>query len=392
MQQFVKLTKRTIVILSDPASSSINSPALPTSTLSLINKLITTQNKTIVKPELIPINQKSLDDSNVKTMGMETLVESSLKNIPIIISKSPSKSRTVQNQAKIIGVVLDKNQKINTTIIDKPTIEFDSVAPTSKLASKPTSAQIRVLTASGMKTVHVLLGPKLIKPQQSGQLGVQATLVQTSRAPLSLTANQIFRPQQTKVLPPLVVAQSPTNHRSVIPSVIPISIAKNFTNINESFQPVVAETTKSISPKTIKTSTVSILASTNNLQQSLLQSQNPQIVTVSGNKIIIQSSSTISHMTSDMTSVHSVPSNSPEQINLIDNVEKSVSDEEYTAQDDNESEVTSSTDVIDYVPASVPEPDLEPNWVNNNAEDVMIVHEKDAATDLNSIFPHLTPP
>ncbi|XP_031635653.1 nuclear factor related to kappa-B-binding protein isoform X2 [Contarinia nasturtii] len=265
----VKLTQSPVIIssLPVPALSSINSPALSTNPPPLINKVITTQKKTIVKPELVPIQQlNELNESNIDTMDIDT----NLENTPIIISKSP----TVQNQAQITGIILDKNQKINTKIIGKPTIGIVSGAPTS--------AQIKVSTAGGIQTVHVSPGHTLIKSPQG-----QTTLIQTSGNQSILTANQVRRPQQTKALPPLVAAQSPTNHSYVIP----ISIGKNIT---KTFQPIVTQTTKSISPKTIKTSTVPILATSNSLQRtSLLQTQSPQIVSVSGNKTIIRAANTI---------------------------------------------------------------------------------------------------
>lgn len=267
----VKLTQSPVIIssmssLPVPALSSINSPAMTTNPPPLINKVITTQKKTIIKPELVPIQHQQIQDSNIESMDIET----SLENTPIIISKSP----TVQNQAQITGIILDKNQKINTKMIGKPTIGI--------VSSAPTSAQIKVSTASGVQTVHVSPGHTLIKPQHGGQ----ATLLQTSAAQSTLAANQIRRPQQqTKALPPLVAAQSPTNHSYVIP----ISIGKNMTNMNKAFQPIVAQATKSISPKTIKTSAVPMLANANNLQRtSLLQTQTPQIVSMSGNKTIIR--------------------------------------------------------------------------------------------------------
>lgn len=266
----VKLTQPPVIIssmssLPVPALSSINSPTLSKNPPPLINKVIATQKKTIVKPELVPIQQ--IHESTVETMD----IDSNLDNAPIIIGKSP----TVQNQAQITGIILDKNQKINTKIIGKPTIGIVSAAPTS--------AQIKVSTTGGIQTVHVSPGHTLIKPQQGGQ----ATLLQTSGNQSILTANQIRRPQQTKALPPLVAAQSPTNHSYVIP----ISIGKTVTNVNKTIQPIVAQATaKSISPKTIKTSAVPILTSANNLQRttSLLHSQTPQIVTVSGNKTVIR--------------------------------------------------------------------------------------------------------
>lgn len=267
----VKFSQSPVIIssmssLPVPALSSINSSALSTNPPPLINKVITAQKKTIIKPELVPIQQ--MHDTHVDKMDVET---SNLDNTPIIISKSP----TVQNPAAITGIL---NQKINTKIIGKPTIGIVSAAPTS--------AQIKVSTAGGIQTVHVSPGHTLIKQQQSPQ----ATLLQTSGNQSILTANQIRRPQQTKALPPLVAAQSPTNHSYVIP----ISIGKSIAN--RTFQPIVAQTTtKSISPKTIKTSAVPILTSTNNLQRtaSLLQSQNPQIVTVSGNKTLIRTANAI---------------------------------------------------------------------------------------------------
>lgn len=273
----VKLTQPPIIIssmssLPVPALSSINSPTLSTNPPPLINKVITTtQKKSIAKPELVPI--QSIHDANVETMDVETTAN--LDSTPIIVSKSP----TVQNPAQITGIILDKNQKINTKIIGKPTIGIVSAAPTS--------AQIKVSTTGGIQTVHVSPGHTLIKPQQSGQ----TTHLQTSGNQSILTANQIRRPQQTKAIPPLVAAQSPTNHSYVIP----ISIGKNITGINKTFQPIVAQTTKSISPKTIKTSAVPILTSTNNLQRtgSLLATQNPQIVTVSGNKTLIRAANAI---------------------------------------------------------------------------------------------------
>lgn len=271
----VKLTQAPVIIssmssLPVPALSSINSPTLSTNPPPLINKVITTQKKAIVKPELVPIQQ--IHDSNIESMDVEA---GNLDSTPIVVSKSP----TVQNPAQITGIILDKNQKINTKIIGKPTIGIVSAAPTS--------AQIKLSTTGGIQTVHVSPGHTLIKPQQGGQ----ATLLQTSGQQSILTANQIRRPQQTKALPPLVAAQSPTNHHSYV---IPISIGKTVTN--KTFQPIVAQsTTKSISPKTIKTSTVPVLTSTNNLQRtgSLLQTQNPQIVTVSGNKTLIRTANAI---------------------------------------------------------------------------------------------------
>lgn len=266
----VKLAQQPVIIssmssLPVPALSSINSPTLSKNPPPLINKVIATQKKAIVKPELVPIQQ--IHDSNVDAMD----IDKNLDNAPIIISKSP----TVQNQAQITGIILDKNQKINTKIIGKPTIGIVSAAPTS--------AQIKVTTTGGIQTVHVSPGHTLIKPQQGGPV----TLLQTSGTQSILTANQIRRPQQTKALPPLVAAQSPTNHSYVIP----ISIGKTVTNLNKTIQPIVAQTTtKSISPKTIKTSAVPILTSANHLQRtaSLLQTQTPQIVTVSGNKTMIR--------------------------------------------------------------------------------------------------------
>lgn len=217
-----------------PALSTINSPTLTTNPPPLINKVITTQKKAIIKPELVPIQQiQQMNEANIEAMD----IESTLENAPIIISKSP----TVQNQqAQITG--------INTKIVGKPSVS----------------------TASGIQTVHVSPGH---------------TLLQTGG---TKPINQVRRSQHGKALPPLVAAaQSPTNHSYVIP----ISIGKGVnTNVNKTFQPVVAQTsTKSISPKTIKTSTVPVLATSNNLQRtSLLQTQTPQIVSVSGNKTIIR--------------------------------------------------------------------------------------------------------
>ncbi|XP_055295008.1 nuclear factor related to kappa-B-binding protein [Sitodiplosis mosellana] len=262
----VKLTQPPVIIssmssLPVPALSSINSPTLTTNPPPLINKVITTQKKTIIKPELVPIQQ--MNEAKVEAMDIETTLE----NAPIIISKSP----TVQNQqAQITGIIIDKNQKINTKIIGKPTIGIVSAAPSS-------AAQIKVSTAGGIQTVHVSPGHTLIKSQQG-----QNALLQTTGGNQSiLTANQMRRSQHTKALPPLVAAQSPSNHSYVIP----ISIGKSVANVNKTFQPVVAQTTtKSISPKTIKTSTVPISATSNSLQRTSL----PQIVTVSGNKTIIR--------------------------------------------------------------------------------------------------------
>lgn len=272
----VKLTQPPVIIssmssLPVPALSSINPPTLSTNPPPLINKVISTQKKPIAKPELVPI--QSIHDTNVETMDVETTPN--LESTPILVSKSP----TVQNPAQITGIILDKNQKINTKIIGKPTIGIVSAAPTS--------AQIKVSTTGGIQTVHVSPGHTLIKSQQSGQ----TTLLQTSGNQSILTANQLRRPQQTKAIPPLVAAQSPTNHSYVIP----ISIGKNIAGINKTFQPIVAQTTKSISPKTIKTSAVPVLTSTNNLQRtsSLLATQNPQIVTVSGNKTLIRAANAI---------------------------------------------------------------------------------------------------
>lgn len=266
----VKITQPTILSTINsppvPALSSINSPILSTNPPPLINKIITTQKKTtIIKPELVPIQQ--FHESNVDQMDIET----SLETTPIIISKSP----TIQNQAQITGIILDKNQKINSKIIGKPTIGIVSAAPNS--------AQIKVSTAGGIQTVHVPAGHTLIKPQQN-------TLIQSSNNQSILTANQIRRPQQTKTMPPLVAAQSPnTNHSYVIP----ISLGKNVTNVNKTIQPVVVQATKTMSPKTIKTSAVPVLSTNLPRATSLLQSQQPQIVTVSGKTIIRSAASNV---------------------------------------------------------------------------------------------------
>lgn len=259
----VKLTQPPVIITSTnslpvPALSSINSSNHSTNPPPLINKIITTQKKTIEKPELVPIQH--IHDSKIEAMDIET----SLENAPIIISKSP----TVQNQAQITGIILDKNQKINTKIVGKPTIGIVSAASTS--------GQIKVTTAGGIQTVHVPPGHTLIKPQG------QATLLQTSGNQTILTTNQIRRPQQIKAIPPLVAAQSSANHSYVIP----ISIAKNVTNVNKTFQPIVTQATKSPSPKTIK-------ATANNLQRTNSLLQSPQIISVSGNKTIIRAANTV---------------------------------------------------------------------------------------------------
>lgn len=270
----VKLTQPPAIIssmssLPVPALSTINPPTLTTNPPPLINKVITTQKKTIIKPELVPIQQiQQMNEANIETMD----IESTLENAPIIISKSP----TVQNQqSQITGIIIDKNQKINTKIVGKPSIGIVSAAPTS-------AAQIKVSTAGGIQTVHVSPGHTLIKSQQG-----QTTLLQTGGNKSILATNQVRRSQHGKALPPLVAAaQSPTNHSYVIP----ISIGKSISSVSKTFQPVVAQTsTKSISPKTIKTSTVPILTTSNNMQRtSLLQTQTPQIVSVSGNKTIIR--------------------------------------------------------------------------------------------------------
>lgn len=253
----VKRTQQPVIITSMnslpmPALSSINSPNLSTNPPPLISKVIT-QKKTLVQPELVPIQQ--IHDTEMD-------IDTNLDTTPIIVRKSPA----VQNPAQITGIILDKNQKINTNMIGKPGIGI--------VAGAPSPAQIKVSTADGIQTVHVSPGHTLIKSQP----GTHATLLQTAGNQSMLTANQIRRTQPT--LPPLVAAQS-SNHSYVIP----ISLGKNVAN--KTFQPIVAQT-QSVSPKTIKTSAVPIL--TNNLQHtsSLLQSQNPQIVTVSGNKTIIR--------------------------------------------------------------------------------------------------------
>lgn len=255
----VKISPSPVIISSTsslpmPALSSINSPNLSTNPPPLINKMITTQKKPIEKPELVPIQQ--LHDSSVEAMD----IDSNLDSAPIIINKSPS----VQNQ--ITGIILDKNQKINTKIVGKPTIGIVSTASSS--------AQIKVSTAGGIQTVHVTPAHTLIKPQQG-----KATLLQTSGNQTILTTNQIRRAPQTKALPPLVASQSPTNHSYVIP----ISIGKGITGVNKTFQPIVTQATKSTSPKTAKTTAVA-----SNLQRTTSLLQGQQILSVSGNKTIIR--------------------------------------------------------------------------------------------------------
>lgn len=255
----VKISPSPVIISSSslpvPALSSINSPNLSTNPPPLINKVITTQKKVIEKPELVPIQQ--LHDSSVEAMD----IDSNLDSKPIIISKSP----TVQNQ--ITGIILDKKK-----IVGKPTIGIVSAAPTSAQINK-----IKVSTTGGIQTVHVTPGHTLIKPQQG-----KATLLQTSGNQTILTTNQIRRTPQTKALPPLVAAQSPTNHSYVIP----ISIGKGMTGVNKTFQPIVtqAQAAKSPSPKTTKTTTVA----SSNLQRTTSLLQGSQILSVSGNKTIIR--------------------------------------------------------------------------------------------------------
>lgn len=93
------------------------------------------------------------------------------------------------------------------------------------------------------------------------------------------------RLQQTKTMPPLIAAQGSTNQSFVIP----ISLSgKTICNMNKKFQPVVVRTssTKSLlTSSTIKTTTVPIL-STAPRPPSMLQAQQPQIVTVSGKTMI----------------------------------------------------------------------------------------------------------
>lgn len=280
----VKLTQPPVIITSMsslpvPALSSINSSNLSPNPPPLINKVIAAQKKAHIQPELVPIHDSSIDTMDVDPHSDATVAVATGANAstPILVKSPP-----VQNPGQITGIILEKSPKLNTKIIGKPPIGIVSGAT-------PTSAQIKVATTAGIQTVHVSPGHTLIKPQQQSNTQ-QATLLQTGGNQSILTANQIRRPQSTKALPPLVAAQSTANHSYVIP----ISIGKTVTNVNKTLQPIVAQTAKSISPKTIKTSTVPILASTNQLQRtaSLLQTQNQQIVTVSGNKTMIRTAAT----------------------------------------------------------------------------------------------------
>lgn len=266
-----------------PALSSINASPLSTNPPPLINKVITTQKKvntttTAIKPVLVPIQSTIHESSTIDTIDIDhSNLESSKA---IIISKSPA----VQNTAQITGIVLDKNQKGNTKIIGKSSM----TSPTSAI-----TAQIKVSTASGFQTIHVSPGHPLIK-SQSQQQSVQPTLLQTNVTNQQINLpNHIRRPQQqlvtTKAIPPLIAAQSPANHSYVIP----ISIGKNISgNINKTIQPIIAQTVaKSSSAKPGKTSTVPALTNVNSSLPrtvSLLQTQGPQIVAMSGNKTIIR--------------------------------------------------------------------------------------------------------
>lgn len=216
-----------------PALSSITSPILSTNPPPLINNIMTTPKGTIVKPELVPIQQ--IQDANIEHVEIDSTSDTTT---PIIINKSP----TVQNPGQITGIILDKNQAMNSKIIGKPSIAIVSAA------NQVGTAQIKLTTSGGIQTVHVSSGHTIIKPQQSNilQSGTQSIL----------SANQLrtVRAQQSNTMPPLVAAQTTGNHQYVIP----ISIGKN-TNINKTIQPIVAQSTAKIqSPKTIKTANIPV--------------------------------------------------------------------------------------------------------------------------------------
>lgn len=102
---------------------------------------------------------------------------------------------------------------------------------------------------------------------------------------LFFTGTQIRRIQQTKTMPPLVAAQSSANQSYVIP----ISLGgKSIATANRTFQPVVVQTTPKslLSPTAIKATAVPVLSSALPRSTAMLQTQQPQIVTVSGKTMI----------------------------------------------------------------------------------------------------------
>lgn len=202
-----------------PALSSISSPILSSNNPPpLINKIITTPKSSICKPELVPIQQMAQDEQ----IDMDSTTLDA--NTPLIVNKSP----TVQSRGQITGIILDKNQTINSKMIGKPSIG---------IVSGSSSGHIKLTTSGGIQTVHVSSGHTIIRPQQGSILHAGNQSI--------LSPNQIraVRPQQGQ-LPPLVAAQTAGNHSYMIP----ISVGKNIAN--KTIQPIVSQSVNS--PKTIK--------------------------------------------------------------------------------------------------------------------------------------------
>lgn len=211
-----------------PALSSIQ--VSPT----LANKLITVQKKSLVKPELVPIQVSH--DTQLEPIDVETTHTVS-KSSPTTVQKpSPRVSMPLPS------LIVDKTPKMSTATLNL-------------IASN--STQIKVSTPSGIQTVHVsAAGHALIKPPM-------------------LSANQVQN-RSPKVQPPPLIA------------------SKSMQQVNATQLQVNASQCKP-SPCIMKT-TLPALTSAQMPRMSLLhtqQTQPPQNINVSLSKTIIRNASVV---------------------------------------------------------------------------------------------------
>lgn len=215
-------------------STSATSPPLPAlSTIqvspTLATKMITVQKKSLTKPELIPI-QATVHGTQLEAIDLETTHEVSTSS-PITVQK-PSPRVTMP----LPSLIVDKTAKVTAAkAIGKPTLNL--------IASN--STQIKVSTPSGIQTVHVsAAGHALIKPPMT-------TILTASGTQSILGTNQVQnraqsqQPQQLKVQPPPLIAQStPPNVSSYM---IPISLGKSIqsASIIKSVSPIGTQPSRS---------------------------------------------------------------------------------------------------------------------------------------------------
>lgn len=115
---------------------------------------------------------------------------------------------------------------------------------------------------------------------------------------LLLAGNQKRRVQPGKIMPPLVAQSTATSSSYVIP----ISLSgKGIAGMNKSFQPIVVQATTAKSvlpPNTIKATTLPVLSTTVPRATPMVQTQQPQIVSMSGKTLV---RSIVSNATSGAT-------------------------------------------------------------------------------------------